>query len=135
MNPKYKSKFEARIAAYLKKMKVPFEYEARTYKYKSRPRMSARCGECGSKNIYVDRRYTPDFFLKNGVIIESKGKWAAKDRYKMLDVREANPTLNVRMLFMSDNKISKVSKTRYSRWCEDNNIIYAVGTIPKEWLK
>jgi hypothetical protein len=97
--------------------------------------MAAKCINCGSKNIGVQRRYTPDFFLENGVIIETKGKWTAKDRYKMLDVFESHPKANIRMLFMSNNKISKASKTRYSDWCEAKGIRYAVETIPEEWLK
>jgi len=131
----YKSKFEKRIAKELTKQKVKFKYEAQSYKYRSKPRMAAICNECGSKDVYVVRSYTPDFFLDNGIIIESKGKWTAKDRYKMLDVRDSNPKLIVRMFFMRDNKINKASKTRYSDWCTSNNIEYAIGTLPKEWLK
>lgn len=131
----YKSKFEKRIAKELNKQKVKFKYEARTYTYKSRPRMAATCAECGSQAIFVVRKYTPDFFFDNGVIIESKGKWTAKDRYKMLDVRDSNPTLNVKMFFMRDNKINKNSKTKYSDWCIANGIDFAIGTLPKEWLK
>lgn len=132
---RYKSKFEKRIAKQLKDAKVRFEYEKHSYKYQSKVRSAAKCGACGSTSIVVLRSYTPDFFLDSGIIIETKGKWTAADRYKMLDVREAHPLLDIRMLFMCDNKISRVSKTRYSTWCEKNGLKFAVGKVPQEWLK
>jgi hypothetical protein len=52
-------------------------------------------------------------------------------------VFEQNPDLDIRFLFMRDNKISKNSKTRYSDWCKKRGIKYAVsehGHIPDEWL-
>ena len=52
-------------------------------------------------------------------------------------VVEQNPHLDIRILLMRDNKISKQSKTRYSDWLEKRNIKYAIseyGIIPEEWL-
>jgi hypothetical protein len=81
------------------------------------------------------RKYTPDFFLPNGIIIEAKGKWTIEDRKKMVNVIEQNPDLDIRMLFQYDNKLNKRAKMRYSDWCERREIVYAVGKIPAEWLE
>ena len=80
------------------------------------------------------RKYTPDFFLPNGIIIEAKGKWTIEDRKKMVNVIEQNPDLDIRMLFQFDNKLNKRAKMRYSSWCERRDIPYAIGKIPEEWL-
>lgn len=83
------------------------------------------------------RTYNPDFELPNGIIIEAKGKLDRLVREKMALVFEQNPHLDIRFLFMRDNKLSKSSKTRYSDWCEKRGIKYAVsesGHIPEEWL-
>lgn len=117
-----KSGFEKKVAASLSARKVPFEYETQ-------------------KVIYIvpekKRTYNPDFILPNGVIIEAKGKLDRDVREKMALVIEQNPDLDIRMLFMRDNKIAKNSKTRYSDWCKKRGIVYAVselGEIPEDWV-
>ena len=80
------------------------------------------------------RKYTPDFFLPNGIIIEAKGKWTIEDRKKMVNVLEQNPDLDIRMVFQFDNKLNKRAKQRYSDWCDRRNIRYAIGKIPQEWI-
>lgn len=83
------------------------------------------------------RVYNPDFELPNGIIVEYKGKLDRVAREKMALVLEQNPTLDIRMLFMRNNKLSKTSKTRYSDWCEKRGIKFAVsenGEIPEEWI-
>ncbi len=84
------------------------------------------------------RNYIPDFELPNGVIVEFKGKLDRLAREKMLLAIEQNPTKDIRILFMRDNYIYKGSKTKYSDWCKEHGIKYAVslrGEIPKEWLE
>lgn len=119
---KLKSGFEKKVAAYLAEKKVPFEYESIKVPYKVPEKK---------------RTYNPDFELPNGLIIEAKGKLDRDVREKMALVLEQNPTLDIRLLFMRDNKIAKNSKTRYSDWCKKRGIKYAVsesGHIPDEWL-
>ena len=36
-------------------------------------------------------------------------------------------------LFMQDNFLTKSRKKKYSTWCEQQGITYAIGSIPKEW--
>lgn len=84
------------------------------------------------------RTYNPDFKLPNGIIIESKGNLDRLAREKMALVVEQNPHLDIRFLFMRDNKITKQSKTKYSDWCTKRGIKYHVsesGKIPEEWIR
>lgn len=42
-------------------------------------------------------KYTPDFVLPNGIIIETKGVWDAEDRKKHLLIKEQHPNLDIRL--------------------------------------
>jgi len=131
-----RSKFEQRIARDLRDAGMPFEYEAFSYEYDEPLRKNrARCGECDSTNLVRTGWYTPDFFLANGVIVETKGRFTAADRRKMLAIKLDHPTLDIKMLFMRDNKIHKSSTTYYSDWCMENDYDFAIGQIKPEWLQ
>jgi len=81
-------------------------------------------------------RYTPDFVLPNGIIIETKGVWDATDRQKHLLIREQYPKLDIRFVFTrSKSRLYKGSKTTYGTFCEKYDIKYADKQIPLEWLK
>lgn len=81
-------------------------------------------------------KYTPDFVLENGIIIESKGRFLTEDRQKHLLVQKQHPHLNIRFVFSnSKTKISKRSKTTYADWCEKHGFMYADKEIPDAWLK
>jgi hypothetical protein len=80
-------------------------------------------------------KYTPDFILHNGIIIETKGRFVAADRKKQLLVKEQNPHLDIRFVFSdSSNRISKKSKTTYADWCTQHGFQYADKVIPSSWL-
>lgn len=86
------------------------------------------------------RGYKPDFPLRNGVIVETKGlirgKFTAADRQKHLWVREQHPEVDIRFLFKDASKpIHKGAKTTCGEWCEQNGFIYAEKLIPLEWFK
>ena len=116
----YRSMFEAGIADQLDEAGIKFEYERETIIY-TQPAQT--------------RKYNPDFFLPNGIIIEAKGKWTIEDRKKMVNVIEQNPNLDIRMLFQHNNKLNKRAKQRYTDWCEQRGIRYAVGAVPEDLLK
>lgn len=79
-------------------------------------------------------RYTPDFILENGIIIEGKGQFVTADRQKHLLVKDQHPDLDIRFVFSNPNqRISKQSKTTYAAWCEAKGFLYAKGKVPKEW--
>lgn len=131
-----RSKFEDRVAKDLRAVGMPFTYETWSYEYDEPLRKNlARCADCGSKRLLRTGWYTPDFFLENGCIIESKGRFTAADRRKMLAVQKGHPDLDIKMLFMRDNKIHKNSKTHYSDWCMENGYDYSIGILLPEWLK
>lgn len=118
-----RSGFELKTAKYLDDKKVKYEYETVTIDYEVP----------ASKH-----KYRPDFILPNGVIVECKGRFSPADRKKMSLVIEQNPDLDIRLLFMVDNTLSKASKTTYSAWCEKRNIkchVSRTGEVPDEWLK
>lgn len=116
----YRSGLEARIAETLLEKGVNFEYEERVINY-VKPQKNAR--------------YTPDFVLPNGIIIEVKGRFLTADRQKHLLVKQQFPELDIRFVFSrSKERISKQSKTTYAMWCEKNGFKFADENIPDEWL-
>jgi hypothetical protein len=82
------------------------------------------------------RKYTPDFPLPNGIIVESKGRFVTADRQKHLLVKAQHPDLEIRFVFdRSNTRISKQSQTTYAAWCEAKGFKYADKLIPTAWLK
>lgn len=130
-----RSKFEEHIAKELDKRGIKYKYEQYSYEYSEPLRKNmASCRVCGSTDLQRTGWYTPDFFLQNGTIIETKGRFTAADRRKMLAVKEDHPNDKIVMLFMRDNKIHKNSKTHYSDWCMENGFDFSIGTLKEEWL-
>lgn len=83
-----------------------------------------------------EHTYTPDFVLPNGIIIEAKGYFQAKDRVKHKAIKKQYPHLDIRFIFSrSTNKLNKKSKTTYAAWCKKNGFLYADKYIPDSWLK
>lgn len=118
-----RSGFEKKVKASLDSQKAKYGYECEVINY----------------NIPDSKhRYTPDFTLENGIVVEAKGKFDAIARKKMALVIEQNPDRDIRMLFMRNNSITKTSKTKYSDWCEKRGVKYHVsahGEVPEEWIK
>jgi hypothetical protein len=116
----FRSGLEEKIADQLNKMEIPFEYENITIKYLKPAKAS---------------RYTPDFVLHNGIIIETKGRFMVDDRQKHLLIKEQHPDLDIRFVFTgSRSKISKTSNTTYADWCNKHGFLYADKFIPDAWL-
>ncbi len=117
----YRSKFEAATAAFLIENNVDFMFEEVKIPYTIPERES---------------KYTPDFVLGNGIIIETKGKFVAADRYKQLLIREQEPDYDIRLVFYNANaKLTKTSKNTYSDWADKHGFKWSHKFIPKEWLK
>lgn len=80
-------------------------------------------------------RYTPDFILPNGIIVETKGRFLTVDRQKHILIKEQHPQLDLRFVFSNPNtRISKQSRTTYAIWCQSHGFQYAAKVIPPEWL-
>jgi hypothetical protein len=129
----YASKFEVEVAKQLYSAKMKFTYETTSYYYEE-PVSSGLCTECGSKDTVTTHWYTPDFFLDNGVIIESKGKLDMATRKKLKAIKNSNPDLELKLLFMRNNRINRGSKTYYEDWARKQGFDCTTKTIPKEWL-
>ena len=118
MTSNYRSGLEERIAKKFDKDNITYLYEVQSYEY------------------VLTSKYTPDFFLPNGVILEAKGFFKPADRRKTLAVIKQNPDLDIRFVFQNENnKLYRGSPTTYAKWCEQHNFKFANRIIPKEWLK
>lgn len=131
----YRSGAEEKLAAYLTEQDVKFEYETLIITYEKKV-VRGLCKECGNKKTVVKlATYKPDFILENGTIIEYKGRLTAQDRSKLVAVVRSNPERKIKLLFGSDNKLSKGNPKRYSDWCTANGFDYAISTPPRRWLR
>ena len=116
----WRSGLEEKVGAFIKGQGLDYDYEELTLKYEVPARIA---------------KYTPDFILPNGIIIETKGRWVTADRQKMALVKEQHPDLDIRMVFTrSKSPITKTSKTTYGMWCVKHGFPYADKFPPLEWL-
>ncbi len=117
----FRSGLEEKVAKQLTEAGVAYEYETTKIKY------------VVPESVH---KYTPDFVLPNGIIVETKGRFVVADRKKHLLIQKQRPDLDIRFVFSnSKTKISKGSKTSYADWCDKNNFIFADKEIPEEWLR
>ena len=125
-----RSGFEKELKAQLKKLKVSFKYESEKFKYT------------------LDGVYTPDFILDikgKKIYVEAKGFLKPSERRKLIAVKEANPKLDLRLVFQTNGFVYKNKKgaprrtpesldMRYSDWADKYGFKWAIKEIPKEWL-
>ncbi|ADX87517.1 endonuclease [Vibrio phage JSF24] len=117
----YRSGLEDNIAKQLEAKGLPVSFESHFLNY-IKPQTS--------------HKYTPDFILPNGIIIESKGLFDVEDRKKHLLIKEQYPDLEIRFVFSrSATKLYKGSKTTYADWCIKYGFKFADKLIPVEWLR
>lgn len=116
---KFRSKFEKSLYGDARKRKKKLEYEP------DDPRIT----------YTTTMRYIPDFVLPNGIIVEAKGYFKAKDRTKMLNVARNNPHLDIRFVFQrANNRLTKSPNSMmYWQWAEKHGFEWAEGTIPTAW--
>ena len=114
---KYRSKFEASIAANLHAKNVPFSYESIKLDYQ------------------IEGTYIPDLVFQNGIIVEIKGHLRTEDRRKLRAVKTQHPHLDIRLCFQNANeKISKKKNSmRYFEWCDRNGFKWCHKQIPPDW--
>ena len=114
----YRSKAEKEFANVLADAKIKFEYEPNRIPY------------------VISKTYLPDFYLVDyGFYIEFKGYFKPSDRTKHMLIKEQNPLIDIRFVFMNANKkLNKTSKTSYGFWCDQHGFKWAENKIPDEWL-
>jgi len=117
----YRSGLEEVTAQYLTSKGVGYKYEELVIGY---------------TEPVKTRKYTPDFELENGIIIETKGRFLTSDRQKHLLIKKQFPQYDIRFVFSNSKaRLSKISKTTYAMWCEKNGFKFADKVVPDEWLK
>ena len=116
----YRSGLEQKTAEMPKKKKVKYTYEETKIKWED----------------YRIRKYTPDFILHNGIVIETKGRFTREDRRKHLAIkRQYGKEYDIRFVFSnSRSKLYKGAKSSYGDWCIKNGFPYADKEIPQEWI-
>lgn len=108
------------MAGDLRNRGVPFEFEKLKLAYTTPA---------------TPHKYTPDFELPNGIIVETKGRFLPADRKKHLLVKQQHPGRDIRFVFSrSKTTISKGSKTTYADWCVKNGFKFSDRTIPQAWI-
>lgn len=116
----YRSLLEIKMLQQIEKYKGKVSYETERIPYTIR------------------KYYVPDFICKRAdgttFYIEVKGYLRPQDRTKLLAVKEATPTIDLKLVFAQDNKLNSKSKTRYSEWCVKHGFSYSIGYVPKEWF-
>lgn len=117
LTSRYRSKYEAAVAASLAKRGLSFDYEAQALPYT------------------IQAIYTPDFRLPNGVLVETKGHFPPEDRRKMLAIKAQYPDLDIRICFMrADARLSKAPRAlAYWQWAERHGFLWCEGHIPTSW--
>ena len=120
INRGYRSGLENKVNEQLKNIGIVFTYETLKIEWED----------------LAYRKYTPDFILSNGIIIETKGLFTAQDRRKHILIKKQHPELDIRFVFTNcKSKLNKRSKSTYASWCEKHNFLYATKKIPIEWLE
>lgn len=115
----YRSGLEGKVSAQLTEAGVNFEYETFKIEYE----------------VHEFKKYTPDFRLPNGIIVETKGRFVSDDRKKHLLIQKQHPDLDIRFVFSNSKaKLNKGAKSTYADWCQKHGFLYADKFIPEEWL-
>jgi hypothetical protein len=117
----WRSGLEDAVGAYLEAKGIPHHYEELVIPFEQPPK---------------PRKYTADFYLPNGIVIETKGRFVTADRQKHLMVKKQHEDLDIRFVFSNPNqRIAKKSETTYAKWCESKGFKYAKVIIPDAWLR
>jgi hypothetical protein len=117
----YRSGLEEKVAAELKLQGIVCKYESYSLEY-TIPE--------------TKHKYTPDFPLPNGILVETKGEFTSSDRKKHKRIREQHPDLDIRFVFSNPHrKIGAKSSTTYAMWCERLGIPWADKSVPEAWIR
>lgn len=125
VEPGYRNKLERSVGEQLSAAGITFDYEGNWLPYAVPARTA---------------KYLPDFKMRGtNIIIETKGwfgRSGAKERQKLILLKEQHSELDLRIVFSDANKkIYKGSPTTYAMWADDHGFLWATkGVVPKRWL-
>ena len=113
---RYRSDLEGLVADQLEKQRVKYIFEPHKIEYG------------------VPKRYTPDFLLPNGILIEVKGWFKSEDQRKHRLIKQQHPELDIRFVFQKLK--TKVQGGRFTcqEWCEKYDFLYAESIVPNSWI-
>jgi Autographiviridae endonuclease I len=134
IEPTFRSGLEKKVAEQLDAGGVAYGFESQWIRY-----------------IVPEReaKYLPDFsFEGSNIVIEAKGRFGggnpkfkqpatdgAKERQKLILLKEQHPELDIRILFSrASTPIYPKSKTTYAKWATDHGFKWAEKVVPPEWL-
>lgn len=126
LEAKYRNGLERGVAQQLEAGGVQFFYETNWLPYAVPARKA---------------KYLPDFSISDTpIILETKGWFGrngAKERQKLVLLKEQYPDLDFRLVFSDARKpIYKGSKTTYADWARDNGFKFADrGKVPPAWIE
>lgn len=138
IEPTYRSKLEERVAAQLEQAGVAYSHEAQWVRYVVPER---------------EAKYLPDFSDPDGcpIIIEAKGRFgggnpkfkqsnsgdSAKERQKLILLKEQHPELDIRLVFeRAASPIYPKSPTSQGKWATDHGFKWSdKGLVPLEWIE
>lgn len=123
-----------------------FEQEKLEESLSKAPKGSKITYEEDKLKYVIESLYNPDIkvTLPSGkeFYIEVKGNgraWSPEVRRKMLQVREQNPDVDIRLVFYRDGVFGATrkdgSRQRQSEWAEKNGFQYSIEFIPEEWFQ
>lgn len=116
----YRSGLEDSVAQQLDSLGLEVHYEPCRFKWEP---------------IQKVRRYTPDFILPNGIVIETKGRFISADRQKHRALQQLYPSMDLRFVFSNPrSRLSKTSRTTYADWCDKYGFQWAGKTVPDSWV-
>lgn len=139
IEPAYRSGLEKKVAEQLEQAGVAFAHEAKWVRYVVPQR---------------DAKYLPDFVFDEGdtvcpIIIEAKGRFgggnpkfrqpatdSAKERQKLILLREQHPELDIRIVFQrAATPIYPKSPTSHGKWATDHQFKWSdKGIVPQQWI-
>jgi hypothetical protein len=140
LEPTFRSGLEKKVAEQLAEAGVAYAHEAKWVRY-----------------IVPEReaKYLPDFCFDTEsevcpIIIEAKGRFgggnprfkqsnsgdSAKERQKLILLKEQHPELDIRLVFeRASSPIYPKSPTSQGKWATDHGFKWSdKGVVPKEWI-
>ena len=107
-NKNHRSGLETAFQAICTERSIEIEYETDSLSFVTSPQK---------------RRYIPDWTIRKGIYIETKGRFTAADRKKAIYVKEQHPDVRILYVFQRpSNTLSKQSSTTYGDWCDKYGI-------------
>lgn len=124
--PPFRNKLERSVGDQLTAAGIEYDYEGEwiTYDVPARKAKYLRDFQPRGTNIIIE---TKGWFGRNG----------AKERQKLVLLKEQHPELDFRIVFSDANKrIYKTSPTTYAKWADDHGFTWSTkGIIPAGWIE